>query len=32
MYVVAIVWGMELIQFLAALEIFRQDDFEKIDE
>ena len=29
--VVAAVWGMELIQFLAALDIFHQDDFEEKD-
>ena len=30
--VVAAVWGTELIQFLAALVIFQQDDFEEKDE
>ena len=30
--VVAAVWGTELIQFLATLDIFYQDDFEKKDE
>ena len=30
--VVAVVWGTELIQFLAALAIFPQDDFEEKDE
>ena len=29
--VVAAVWGMELIQFLAALDIFHQDDVEEKD-
>ena len=27
--VVASVWGTEFIQFLAALDIFNDDDFEK---
>ena len=30
--VVAAVWGTELIQFLEALAIFHQDDFEEKDE
>ena len=30
--VIAAVWGKELIQFLAALAIFHQDDFEEKDE
>ena len=30
--VVAAVWGTELIQFLAPLNIFHQDDFEEKDE
>ena len=30
--VVAAVWGTEFIQFLAALDIFNEDDFEKKDE
>ena len=30
--VVAAAWEPELIQFLAALEIFHQDDFEEKDE
>ena len=29
---VAAVWGTELIQFLAALHIFHQDDFEGKDD
>ena len=30
--VVAAVWGTEMIQFLVALDIFHQDDFEEKDE
>ena len=30
--VVTAVWGTELSQFLAALAIFHQDDFEEKDE
>ena len=30
--VVAAVWGTEFIKFLAALDIFNQDDFEVKDE
>ena len=30
--VVADVWGTELIQFLDALDIYHQDDFEEKDE
>ena len=30
--VVAPVWGTESIQFLAALAIFHQDDFEEKDK
>ena len=30
--VVTAVWGTELIQFLAALDIFHQDGLEKKDE
>ena len=30
--VVTAFWGTELIQFLAALDIFHQDDFEEKDE
>ena len=30
--VVAVIWGTGLIQFLAALDIFHQHDFEEKDE